>query len=61
VAARAQTRVLGQSAEEYLRNSILNPGDFIVPGFNNVMAQNLGDMLTGAQINNIVAFLMTLG
>src|SRR5690606_4885974 len=60
VASRAQTRVPGQSAEEYLRNSLLNPGDYLVPGFNNVMAQNLGDVLSSEQINNIVAFLMTL-
>lgn len=60
VATRAQTRVAGQSAEAYLRNSLLNPGDFLVPGFNNVMAQNLGDVLSSDQINNIVAFLLTL-
>lgn len=60
VTTRAQTRVSGQSAEAYLRNSLLNPGDFLVPGFNNVMAQNLGDVLSSEQINNLVAFLMTL-
>jgi nitric oxide reductase subunit C len=60
VATRAQIRVPGQSTETYLRNSLLNPGDFLVPGFNNVMAQNLGDVLSSDQINNIVAFLMTL-
>lgn len=60
VATRAATRVPGQSAEEYLRNSILRPGDFIVPGFQNVMAQNLGEILTFDQINEIIAFLLTL-
>jgi nitric oxide reductase subunit C len=60
VATRAQTRVPGQSAEEYLRNSLLHPGDFVVPGFANVMAQNLGDVLSSEQINNIIAFLLTL-
>ena len=60
LATRAQTRVPGESAEQYLRNSLLNPGDFLVPDFNNVMAQNLGDVLSSEQINNIVTFLMTL-
>jgi nitric oxide reductase subunit C len=60
VATRAQTRVADQNAEAYLRTSILHPGDFIVPGFNNVMAQNLGDVLSADQINNIIAFLQTL-
>jgi nitric oxide reductase subunit C len=60
VAGRARTRVAGQSAEAYLRNSIINPSDFIVPGFQDVMQKNLGDTLTAAQINDIIAFLLTL-
>jgi nitric oxide reductase subunit C len=60
VATRAATRIPGQSAEAYLRNSILHPGDFVVPGFQNVMAQNLGEILTFEQINEIIAFLLTL-
>lgn len=60
VATRAGARVPGQSAEAYLRTSILHPGEFIVPGFENVMAQNLGEILTFDQINEIIAFLLTL-
>jgi nitric oxide reductase subunit C len=60
VATRAQTRVPGQSAEAYLRTSLLDPGEYVVEGFGNVMAQNLGDVLSGEQISNIVAFLLTL-
>jgi nitric oxide reductase subunit C len=60
VATRAVSRVPGQSAEEYIRNSILHPGDYIVEGFQNVMAQNLGDVLSSDQINDIIAFLLTL-
>lgn len=60
IATRAGERVPGQSAEEYLRMSILSPGDFIVPGFANVMAQNLGEVLSADQINDIIAFLLTL-
>lgn len=60
IATRAADRVPGQSAEAYLRNSILHPGDYVVDGFNNVMAQNLGEVLDSDQINNIIAFLLTL-
>ncbi len=60
IASRASKRVSGQSAEQYIRNSMLNPGDFIVPGFQNIMVQNLADSLSSDQINAIIAFLMTL-
>lgn len=60
IAARAAERVPGQSAEAYIRASVLRPGEFIVPGFQNVMAQNLGEIMTVDQINDIIAFLLTL-
>jgi nitric oxide reductase subunit C len=59
VATRAETRVQGMSAEQYLRDSILNPGDFVVPGFRDAMQRNFGDTLTGEQINDLIAFLLT--
>ena len=59
-ATRAGTRVPGLSAEEYIRQSILDPGAFIVPGFVNVMPANYGETLTPQQIDNLVAFLLTL-
>jgi nitric oxide reductase subunit C len=60
IATRAETRVPGLSAEQYIRNSILNPGDFVVPGFPDAMLRSLGDKLSADQINDIIAFLMTL-
>jgi nitric oxide reductase subunit C len=60
VASRAGMRVPGQSAEAYIRNSILHPGDFIVPGFPDAMAKNFGNVLTTDQINDLIAFLLTL-
>ena len=32
--------------EDYIRNSILNPGDQIVDGFQNVMPSNFGEILS---------------
>ncbi len=59
VATRAETRLQGLTAEQYLRDSILNPGDFVVPNFPDAMQRNLGDKLSADQINDIIAFLMT--
>ncbi|TVR24433.1 MAG: cytochrome c oxidase subunit II [Anaerolineaceae bacterium] len=39
IADRASTRVSGQPAEEYLYESIYDPGAYIVPGYGNIMNQ----------------------
>jgi cytochrome c2 len=59
IAERAATRVPDMSAEQYLRESILNPGEYVVEGFPDAMQKNFGSVLTGDQINDIIAFLMT--
>lgn len=61
IATRAGSRVTGQDAETYIRNSILYPSDFIVPGFQDLMAKNLGAQLSSQQIDDLIAFLMNLG
>jgi mono/diheme cytochrome c family protein len=61
VASRAGDYVEGQGAEEYLRESILNPDAHIVEGFNEgVMYQNYESALTEQQVADLVAYLMTL-
>ena len=60
VATRAETRVEGQNAEEYITMSVLRPGDYVVDGFNNVMITNLAKELTSEELNALVAFLMTM-
>jgi cytochrome c551/c552 len=60
IATIAETRVPGQSAEEYLQLSVLRPGDYVVEGFNNIMITNLSKELTSEELNALVAFLMTL-
>ena len=60
VATRAGERVPDMSAEAYIRQSMLDPGAFVVPGFENVMAQNLAEVLNSDQINDLIAFLLTL-
>ncbi|GIL13395.1 MAG: hypothetical protein BroJett038_21150 [Chloroflexota bacterium] len=60
IATRAASRIPGLNAEAYLRQSIITPGEYIVPGFQDVMQKNLGEKLSAEQINDIISFLMTL-
>ena len=60
IATRAAKRVPGMSAEEYIRQSILDPNAFVVDGFSNVQTMNFGNQLDDAQINDLIAFLMTM-
>jgi cytochrome c oxidase subunit 2 len=61
VGARAATAVAGLSAEEYLRQSIVEPNAHIVEGYTEgVMHQTYGTELTNTQINDLVAFMLTL-
>jgi mono/diheme cytochrome c family protein len=58
---RAETRVPGQSAEDYIRESITVPNAYIVEGFTEgVMYQNYATDLTEDQINDIIAYTLTL-
>lgn len=60
VATRSAAAVPGVSAEEYIRESILEPDAHIVEGFTaGVMYQNYAAELPESQINDIVAFLLT--
>jgi len=45
---------------EYVKESILNPDAFIVPGYPNVMLKDFGDRLTPASLEKLVDFLLTL-
>jgi mono/diheme cytochrome c family protein len=45
----------------YIRTSILHPNDYIVPGFpENLMPQNYAEILTEAEVNDLIAYLLTL-
>jgi cytochrome c2 len=61
IADRAGARVSGQTAEDYLHNSILDPNQYVVDGFSpSLMYQNYKDVLTDEQINDLIAYLSTL-
>lgn len=61
IASVAISRVPGQTAEQYIRDSILYPGDYIVEGYADVMQKNLGEVLSSEDIDAVVAFLLALG
>ena len=48
------------SAEAYIKESILTPDAFIAPGFQpNLMPGTFGQTLSGQQIDDLVAFLLS--
>jgi len=60
VASRAPERDPNLAAEEYLRDSIIQPSNYVTEGFPDVMAKNYGSTLSSQEIDDLVAFLLTL-
>jgi len=60
-ATRAESRVPGLSAEEYIHESIVNPDAYVVEGFNaGDMYQTWGEDLKEQEIADLVAYLLTV-
>jgi mono/diheme cytochrome c family protein len=49
----------GQTPEEYLHESIVDPSAYIVEGYPDIMPKNYEDTYDEQQINDMVAYLMT--
>jgi nitric oxide reductase subunit C len=60
VSGRAVTTFPDIAPEEYIRNSILHPSDYLVEGFQDVMQKNFAEVLTSEQIDTLVDFIMSL-
>jgi mono/diheme cytochrome c family protein len=56
----AATRRPGLSPEEYLRQSILDPGAYVVPGYKDSMPRDLGRDLSPTDLDALVAYLLSL-
>ncbi len=54
IATRAETRKPG------LYTAILQPGDFLVDDYDNLMPATFGKQLTGEDLDAVVAYLLTL-
>ncbi len=60
VGIRAATRVKGQGAVVYLHDSIVNPSEYVVEGYADIMPKTWGKVFTEAQIDDIISYLLTL-
>lgn len=61
IGIRAETRVEGQSAIEYLYASIVEPGAYVVDTFpDGLMPQNWAEIYSESEIYDIIAYLTTL-
>jgi mono/diheme cytochrome c family protein len=56
----ASKRVPGMSAEDYLRQSIVDPGSYVVPGYPDSMPRGLGRDLSPEDLAALVAYLASL-
>lgn len=61
IGARAETRVAGQSAVEYLLRAIVNPTDFLVPDYDaGVKPGNYAQIFSEAELYDLIAYMLTL-
>ena len=60
IGSRAADRVPGMSAEEYLRQSILHPDAFVVPGFDGGRMPSWKGLLSDGQVDVLVRYLAGL-
>jgi cytochrome c oxidase subunit 2 len=62
LAADAKKYGKGKTPEEYVRDSIVNPNGFVVPGFSEgTMPQNFGKDLSPEQVDALVKYLLAGG
>lgn len=59
VAVVAGNRRPGMSAEDYLRESVLNPGNYVVPTYDNIMPSFTG-RLSPEALSDLIAYLNAL-
>jgi nitric oxide reductase subunit C len=59
VATRAEDRVAGLDADAYIRQSILEPSAYMVPGFDDLMPKTWGQVLSAGELDALVAYLLT--
>ncbi len=60
VGTTAETRVDGQTANEYLTAAIVAPNEFVVPDFAPIMVTTFADSLSEQEIADVVAYLVAL-
>ena len=56
----AETRRAGVSGADYIRQSVTDPGAYVVPGYPDSMPRGLGDRLSKEDLDDLVAYLLSL-
>jgi nitric oxide reductase subunit C len=60
IAVRGGQHVDGLDARAYVYSSVLQPSDYLVPGFDDLMPQDLAKKLTGEELDAVVAYVLSL-
>ncbi len=58
IATVGATRVEGYEAEEYIRDSIVNPDAYLVEGYDNLMLKTFADSISADDLSDLIAFLL---
>jgi len=56
----AASRQPGTSAEDYVRQAVLDPGAYVVPGYPDTMPRGLARGLSQADFDDLVEYLLSL-
>jgi mono/diheme cytochrome c family protein len=60
IATHGADRVDGLDARTYVYSSIMQPADYLVDGYEDLMPKDLAKELTGEELDAVVAYLLTL-
>jgi mono/diheme cytochrome c family protein len=60
IANHGGDRVDGLDARAYVYSSIMQPSDYLVDGYNDLMPQDLAKKLTGEELDSVVAYVLAL-
>lgn len=60
IGTRAATSVPGESAQQYIRTSIIDPNAHVVEGYSAGIMPSFKTVLSDTQLNDVVAYLLTL-
>jgi nitric oxide reductase subunit C len=59
IATRGNVRVDGLDARTYIYSSVMQPSDYLVDGYEDLMPKDLAKKLTGEELDAVVAYLLT--
>lgn len=60
IAQTGATRVDGFDARTYVYSSVMQPSDYVVAGFEDLMPKDLAKKLTGEELDSVVAYVLSL-